>query len=150
MDKKIKSKRQAGNDFQDWIEKFIKKQFPLAEIHNQKTVAHLIKIRDKKTGQLKDVWVSQRNDILGCVDLIVIIPHKKPCFIQATLDTGVAKRVKELAKVPWDFNYCDVQLWQKKRPGEIHIKFFDGEKLVDSAKIIRGKHYILEHSCEPI
>lgn len=148
MNKKIKSKRQAGNEFQDWIEKWIKKGIPIAEVHNQKTVSQLIKVRDKKTGQLKDIWVSKRNDILGCIDLIVMIPNKAPCFIQATLDTGVTKRAKELAKVPWDFRYCIVQLWMKKKPGEIHIKQFDGDELKDIARIIRGKYYV--QSSEPI
>lgn len=144
----MKSKRQSGNLFQDWIAKWIKKQFPLAEVHNQKTVAKLIKVRDKKTGQLKDIWISQRNDILGCVDLIVIIPSKQTLFIQATLHTGVAKRVKQLAKVPWDFEHCTIQLWQKKKPGEIHIKRFDGRELHDFARIIRGKYYVQNY--EPI
>lgn len=144
------NKRQKGNQFQAWIKSWIEKNFPDASVHNQLTVSKLIKVRDKKTGQLKDIWVSKRNDILGCIDLIVIIPDKNPIFIQATLHTGVAKRVKELAKVPWNFACCQVQVWYKRKPGEIHIKQFDGNELKDLARIIRGKYYTLARSCEPI
>jgi len=141
---KKKSTRRKGNEFQNWCEKWIKDHHPDASIHNQKTAAKLIKVRDKKTGELKDVWVSQRNDIFGCIDLIVILPFHKPVYIQATEHSAVTKREKEMQKVPWNFNFCKVELWQKKKPGEIHIKKLTDDGLKDCGKIIRGKFYRLE------
>jgi len=103
----------------------------------------MIKVRDKKTGDLKEIWVSQRNDIFGC-DLIVMVPSRRPIYIQATIDPHVTKRQKELDSVPWDFRFRTVELWQKKKPGEIHIKMLTEEGFSDHGKIIRGKFYRLE------
>ena len=136
------NKRQKGNLFQDWVEDWFL-QFPGVKVHNQKTVSSLIKLRDKQTGELKDVWVSKRNDILGCIDLIVMIPHKKPLYIQATLDSGITKRLEELAPIPFPLEYCTVQLWQKKDGGEVHIKNYTGSGFEDFGKIIRRKFYKL-------
>jgi hypothetical protein len=139
------SKRQKGNQFQDWIANWFKKTCPECAVHNQKTVARMVKVRDKKTWELKDIWVSQRNDIFGCVDLIVVCPGSGVRFIQATLDTSVTKRQKELMVIPWTFGHCSVELWQKKKAGEVHIKVMvEGGEFRDYGKIIRGKLYRLE------
>ena len=138
------NKRQRGNAFQDWVEKWFQLSFPGCAVHNQKTVSTLIKFKDKKSGAFKEIWVSKRNDILGCIDLIVVIPERKPIYIQATLDTGVAKRFEELSQVKWPLEHCDVQLWQKKENGEVHIKRFTGNDFQDFGKIIRRRFYKLD------
>jgi hypothetical protein len=133
--------RQKGNAFQDWIEKWFLEHFPGCSVHNQKTVSTLVKFLDKKTGQWKEVWVSKRNDLHGCIDLEVIFPNAKILYIQATLDTGTTKRLEELSKVPFALEYCNVQLWQKREDGKINIKKYTGSDLEDHGKIIRRKFY---------
>ena len=142
-----KNTRAIGNLFQNWVEKWIIKTYPGAVVHNQKTASTLVKVRDYKTGELKDIWISKRNDILGCIDLLVIMPDKLPLFIQASVHQGVAKRIKELEQVPWNFPHCHVQLWLKRKPGLVQIKEFNmfdsSYGLKDVAKIIRGKLHLL-------
>lgn len=117
------SRRAKGNQFQDWVEDFVLKTFPDAVVHNQKTYAKLIKYRDKKTHQLKEQWISVRNDIFGAIDLIVITPtHRKTMFIQATEHPAVTKRLKELEKIPWHFDTMAVYLFQKRKRGRVAIK----------------------------
>ena len=101
----------------------------------------MCKVVDKKTGEVKDIWISKRQDILGCIDLIVIIPKRKPLFIQATLDSSVTKRLQELQEVPWPLEFVNVHLWQKRGDGTISIKKFTGDSLVDYGKVIRRKFF---------
>ncbi|TKJ46672.1 hypothetical protein CEE34_07690 [Candidatus Aerophobetes bacterium Ae_b3a] len=103
-------------------------------MHNQKTAARAIKVG----GQVK--WISERNDILGCIDIISVKGNSKPLFIQCTLHTGVKKRLKELAQCEWPFEYVSIQLWQK-RDREINIKESNGRELVDCGRIVRGELY---------
>jgi len=138
------NKRQRGNAFQDWIEDWIIDNFPGASVHNQKTVANKLTLRDKYTGEMKEVWVSKRNDILGCIDLLAIIPGKKPLFIQATLDSGVGRKLQDLVAVRWPLEYCREQLWLKREDGVIIIKKFTGDALLDIGQIVRRKYYRLE------
>jgi hypothetical protein len=139
------NKRQKGNQFQDWIEKWIVENCPGSVIHNQKTVSKMIKVRDKKSGKFKDVWISARNDIFGAIDLIVCSPADGLRFIQATMDSHIGKRQKELIAIPWPWGCCVVELWLKKKPGEVHVKRMseDGE-FYDIGKILRGKFYRLD------
>lgn len=117
------SKREKGNRFQNYVEDWILKTFPGSVVHNQKTYAKLIKYRDKKTHKLVEQWVSVRNDLLGAIDLLCILPHNnKTVFIQATEDPHVTKRLKELEKIPWHFDTMAVYLFQKRERGRVAIK----------------------------
>ena len=62
------TKVQKGNQFQDYIQKWLEENGWV--VHNQKSVAKAIPIKDKITKKIKVVWVSKRNDIFGEVDLI--------------------------------------------------------------------------------
>ena len=53
------------------------------------------------------------------------------------------KRLDKILRHPWPLEYVVVQVWQKKDK-DINIKQFDGERLVDYAKIIRRKMYLNE------
>jgi len=130
------SKRQRGNQFQDRIKKFLESQG--WTVHNQKSVATLIKVR----GQ--EIWTSKRNDIFGCIDLVARKGGQTPLCIQATLDHGVSKRIKELEKIPWNLACENVQVWYGKPGGEIVIKIFNGVELIELGRILRGKFYSLE------
>lgn len=125
----MKSTRQKGNEFQDFCAAWLKDQG--YDAYNQKTVAKQIK---------PGVWTSQRQDIFG-MDILAIKTGEKPLFIQATAHSNVQKRLDEILRHPWPLEYVRVQVWQKKDK-EINLKEFDGERLVDYAKIIRRKLYI--------
>ena len=127
----MKTKRQKGNQFQDWVATWLRDQS--YDVHNQKTVAKAV-----RTGH-GVIWISQRQDIFG-VDLIALKQGEKPLFIQATIHGGVKKRLDELLQFSWPLNHATVQVWQKKDKA-VNIKEFDGQKLVDYAKIIRRKLY---------
>jgi len=129
------NKRQKGNSFQDWIAAWILENRQGAVIHNQKTVSHKIPFRG---------WVSIGGDIFGC-DLIVCSPEHPMLFIQATMDNHIGKRQKELMSVPWPWKHCSVELWLKRKPGEVHIKRMseDGE-FHDIGRIVQRKFYRLE------
>jgi len=145
------NKRQKGNQFQDWIEKWILENRPGAVIHNQKVFAKLVKIPDKRTGLLRDTWVSTRNDIFGVIDLIACIPGEPMCFIQATADSHIGKRQRELMTVPWPWECCRVELWLKRKVGEIHVKrLSEGGEFHDIGKIIRRKFYRLDQGELPL
>lgn len=135
------NKRQRGNAFQDWVAKWFIDNHPGCATHNQKTASTMCRVLDKKTGELKDIWISKRQDILGCIDLIVIIPKRKPLFIQATLDSGVTKRLEELQQVPWPLDFVNVHLWQKREDSTVSIKKFTGDSLEDYGRIIRRKFF---------
>jgi len=84
--------------------------------------------------------VTKGHDIFGC-DLFCLKADEKPLFIQATLDSGVQKRLDELKKYPWNLNFVQIQLWQKTKSGDINVKLFTGETFKDIGKIIRKNFY---------
>ena len=127
----MKSTRQKGNEFQDFCAAWLKDQG--YDVYNQKTVARRIKA---------GVWVSLAADIFGC-DIIAIKTGEKPLFIQATAHSNVQKRLDEILRHPWPLQFVTVQVWQKKDNKQINIKQLDGQKLVDYAKIIRRKLFLL-------
>lgn len=133
----MKSKSQKGNDFQDWCSALILELFPAASVHNQKSVAKAIPIKDPKTGKIEVRWVSQRNDIFGCIDLIVM-RRTGFTWIQCTMDRGIGRKLNDLATVPWPDN-ADVQLWVKRGPGLVDIFQYSFGGLVPFAKIARRK-----------
>jgi hypothetical protein len=136
--------RQRGLQFQRWIADWIIEKHPQAVVHNQIGASTRIPVRDKKTGLTKEIWISKNMDIFGCIDLIVIIPGKKPLFIQATLDTGTGRKLQDLVQVPWPFEFCTVQLWQKREDGVVLIKDFTGAAFHELGQIVRRKYYKLE------
>ncbi len=127
----MKSTRQKGNEFQDFCAAWLRDQG--YDVYNQKTVAKRIKA---------GVWISLRQDIFG-MDILAIKTGEKPLFLQATSHTNVQKRLDEILRHPWPLQFVTVQVWQKKDNKQINIKQLDGQKLVDYAKIIRRKLFLL-------
>lgn len=127
----MKSTRQKGNQFQHWCAAWLEEQG--YDVYNQKTVVH-----HTKSG----TWVTLAADIFGC-DIVAIKTGEKPLFIQATLHSGVQKRLDELKKYPWPLDYVRVQLWQK-RGNVVNIKELDGQQLLDYKKIIKRKLYPID------
>jgi hypothetical protein len=141
----VTTARKKGTDFQRWVRDWIQERYPDAAIHNQPLASKMIMSKGRK------IWVSQRNDIFGAIDLIVIMPGRKPLFIQATMYGNIKKRLEELRVVPWPYEYVDVELWVKNEKGVINIKRLVVDPiglepiLVDYAKIERRKFYLLRN-----
>jgi len=110
----MQSKRAKGNALQDWIAKWLVENHPGCSVHNQKTVSKAIPMKGKI------VWTSARQDILGCIDLIMVSDSDKPWFIQATCHTGIGKKLDDLLKVSWNLDHARVFVWQKKEP-RLHL-----------------------------
>lgn len=90
--------------------------------HNQKPSAKLIWIR--KGAQLQKLYVSARQDIFGCIDIIAVHASKPTKWIQSTSDTGLGRKLDAFIKadVPWNSLIQEVEIWQKI--GIKHFKIF--------------------------
>jgi len=129
-----------GGAFQRWVKKWIEDNYPGSVVHNETACSKAY--YDLKTKEIK--YISKRNDILGAIDLISVIPGYRVIFIQATLHSGVHKRLKDMIAVPWCHDHCIVQLWQDKGAGrkvvkELHQAGDGVSEFVNKAEIIRGK-----------
>jgi len=132
---KMKSnKRSKGMDFQRWVKKFFEKRG--WTVHNE--TMKPIWVKEKKTGQQK--WVSQRNDIFGCIDLIAKRENRETIWIQATMDSHLERREKELEKVPWNVGEI-VLVFLKRKSGGVDVFVYRGkeEGLELVGKIKRGE-----------
>ena len=131
------TRRQSGNNFQNWIEKWVLKEFPGAAVHNFKPVLKRYFIPDPVTKKPKQIFRSANQDLFNCIDLEIKLPTcGKMIYIQATLHTSVRKRLDELSVVLWDFDHQIVQLWQKKEPGRIVVQQLRYKELEGYSKII--------------
>ncbi len=99
------SKRAKGNAFQDQVCKYLEKQGYVT--HNQKTVAKWL--------PFKQIWTSQRNDIFGCLDILAV-NGERILGIQATMHTGIGKKIADVGAIPWPSEKIDIEIWQKKNP----------------------------------
>ena len=139
----MRSTVSKGGAFQRWVKSYIETNYPGSVVHNETSNSKAY--FDKKTNEIR--YFSHRNDILGCIDLIAVIPGKKTIFIQATLHKATGYRLKEFVVVPWNLDHCIVQLWQDKGGGRKVIQqlsqHIEGGCVVSSlttvGEIIRGK-----------
>jgi hypothetical protein len=134
-----KTNRQKGQEFQRWAKAYLEKLGYV--VFNMPLSGRMVYMKDKK-GKLVKIFVSQSNDIFGC-DLVAR-KNNQVLWIQATLDSNVAKREKEFKKY---FKFINpeehVQLWLKTEK-EINIKELAvNTGFWDVGKIIRGKYYKL-------
>lgn len=140
------TKSQKGNQFQDWIQKWLEKQGYI--VHNQKPAAKMIRRPDPKTGQMRDFWVSSRNDIFSCIDLIAIRPNQI-LWIQATTDTGIGRKKKKI-KDSKLFEHmgcnCGRILVFIKRSGSNDVYIYTTAAMIMAGKIIRAKWHKSGHT----
>jgi len=133
------NKRASGAAFQRWCKKWLEEYFPGIVVHNQ-TMNHVA------IGPGK--WISQANDILGCIDLVAIHRDQKPLFIQVTMDQHVGRKLKDLIEVPWNLEHTAIQLWIKRSPTRVTIMELrrepvmgrPGVGLFPVAEIVRRKY----------
>lgn len=102
------SRRKRGLAYQRWCKQYLEKTYPGCVVHNQPMNHFRLP---------NGVWACRSNDIFGCIDLIAIFPTMKPLFIQCTLDEHIGRKQDDLARVPWNFEHCDVQVWMKRPSG---------------------------------
>jgi len=136
------TKRQKGLEFQRWIKKWLEEKD--WTVHNQTPMGKMIFVKGKK------IFISQRNDIFGC-DLICKKPNTKTLWIQATLDSGISRKIDELHKYSWNLDVDDVQIWLKRKDKKIDIftplitwSTPDGIQYGLTGHIIRRKFYCAE------
>ena len=136
--RKRRNCRARGNAFQDRCTSYLETEG--YSVHNQKTASRAIPIKGKI------VWVSQRNDVFGAFDLVAVRAGEKVRFIQVTLDSSVAKRIKEVSGIQWPLEFMTVELWQGRDRAEVAVSLFDGAGFRESGRYLRGVFYQKEVS----
>lgn len=130
----MKSKRQSGLDFQRWIKAWLEERNWL--VHNQVPIGRMIVVKGKK------IFISQRNDLFGCFDLICKKENRPTLWIQATLHKSLKEKVDKMIDcLEGCFKDDNVQIWLKRETGVIDIYDPYGDNI---GKIIRRKFYSAE------
>lgn len=62
-----------------------------------------------KRGKL---YFSQSNDVFGCIDLVAKKRGQRTRWIQVTADSGIGRKKADLAEVPWDELFDEVEIWR--------------------------------------
>jgi len=131
---KQKSTRQSGLAFQRWCKAWLESKGWL--VHNQTPAGRMIVIKGKK------IFISQRNDIFGCFDLIAKKSDKKTLWIQVTLHKSLKEKVKQIDEIGLKyFKDDDVQIWLKRETGVIDIYNPYGDQI---GKILRRRYFKAE------
>lgn len=58
------------------------------------------------------IYVSQSNDVFGCIDLVAKRLGHRTRWIQVTADSGIGRKRKEMDEVPWDPQHDSVEIWR--------------------------------------
>ncbi len=58
------------------------------------------------------MYFSQSNDVFGCVDLVAKKRGERTRWIQVTAHSGMGQKKKDLAEVPWDPLFDQVEIWR--------------------------------------
>lgn len=94
------SKKKTGDRFERWILEYLRKQGWYAERFGRKC--------QYVGGKL----ILKGHDVAGC-DILALKENEKPLLIQATCHSDLRAKVEDLEKYPFNFRFCDVQIWQK-------------------------------------
>ena len=66
-----------------------------------------------RTGQKRGpFYVSQSNDVFGCIDLVAKRLGQRTRWIQVTADSGIGRKRREMEEVPWDPQFDSVEIWR--------------------------------------
>lgn len=57
-------------------------------------------------------YMSQSNDVFGCVDLVAKKRGQPTLWIQVTADSGIGRKKDDLLKIPWTPGVDDVRIWR--------------------------------------
>ena len=58
------------------------------------------------------IFVSQSNDVFGCIDLVAKRRGERTRWIQVTADSGIGRKKAEMLEVPWDSLHDSVEIWR--------------------------------------
>ena len=58
------------------------------------------------------IYISQSNDVFGCIDLVAKRKGARTRWIQVTADSGIGRKKADLAEVPWDPDHDSVEIWR--------------------------------------
>jgi hypothetical protein len=58
------------------------------------------------------IYISQSNDVFGCIDLVAKKAGTRTRWIQVTADGGIGRKKADLAEVPWDPHFDSVEIWR--------------------------------------
>lgn len=58
------------------------------------------------------LYISQSNDVFGCIDLVAKKRGTRTRWIQVTADSGIGRKKKDLDEVPWDPVFDSVEIWR--------------------------------------
>lgn len=74
------------------------------------------------------LYISQSNDVFGCIDLVAKKKGERTRWIQVTAHSGIGQKKADLSEVPWDPLFDSVEIWRwvggkhgrkDKRTGEV-------------------------------
>jgi hypothetical protein len=66
-----------------------------------------------RTGQKRGpLWISQSNDVFGCIDLVAKKVGQRTRWIQVTADSGIGRKRREMDDIPWDSMHDSVEIWR--------------------------------------
>lgn len=57
-------------------------------------------------------YISQSNDVFGCIDLVAKKHGERTRWIQVTAHSGIGQKKADLDKVPWDPLFDSVEIWR--------------------------------------
>lgn len=80
------------------------------------TVHRCVRTGAKRGG----LWISQNNDVFGCIDLVAKRFGQRTRWIQVTADSGIGRKKDDLSEVPWDplFDSVEIWRWVAYKPGK--------------------------------
>ncbi len=58
------------------------------------------------------MYISQSNDVFGCIDLVAKKRGQRTRWIQVTADGGIGRKKADLEEVPWDPLFDEVEIWR--------------------------------------
>lgn len=131
--------RARGNAFQDRCAEILEAEGWTT--HNQKTVSKAVRVGP---GQVR--WTSCRNDIFGALDILAVKPGARVRGVQVTLDSGLGRKLKDIAAIAWPLDHMDIEVWLGAPGGEIRIVRYDGAGFSEIGRYMRGKFYRREEA----
>lgn len=95
-------------------------------------------------------FISQSNDVFGCIDLIAKKKGERTRWVQVTKDKGIGRKKKDLSQVPWDKDFDSVEVWIWKARKLKDIKAEPGQKMKEYNRWKHFQLYRMDNDYEPI
>jgi len=135
----MSTKRGKGLSFQRWIQKWLEERGWV--VHNETPSAKPVYTKKRA------IWVSRKTDIFNCIDLIAKKDYRT-LWIQATLDSGVGRKIEKLKAIPWAPN-DEVFIFQKIGQEVVVKRYFPIRQITEEVgRIRKRKFYPIEGKYE--